>query len=136
MWLHIAREYTERWHHQQQIREAIGRPLLTNPYWFSPVLATFAHGLPRSYSGVKASDGTKVRVKIAGASGGTLVMRTYSGWVLCEDELGETAAHHDEIDAWKLFTKSMPRDVARSKIEVEGDEELALKALNTVSIIA
>ena len=41
----------------------------------------------------------------------------------------------DEIDAWKLFTKSMPRDVARSKIEVEGDEELALKALNTVSII-
>ena len=31
MWLHIAREYTERWHHQQQIREAVGRPLLTGP---------------------------------------------------------------------------------------------------------
>ena len=42
----------------------------------------------------------------------------------------------DEIDAWKLFTKSMPRDVARSKVEVEGDVELALKALETVSIIA
>ena len=41
-----------------------------------------------------------------------------------------------EIDAWKLFTKSMPRDFARSKVEVEGDVELALKALETVSIIA
>ena len=139
MWLHIAREYTERWHHQQQIREAVDRPLLTDPDWFSPVLATFVHGLPRAYSGVEASDGTKVRVKIAGASGGTwVVMRTYSGWVLCEDELGETAAQLTigEIDAWKLFTKSMPRDFARSKVEVEGDVELALKALETVSIIA
>ena len=138
-WLHIAREYTERWHHQQQIREAIGRPLLTDPNWFSPVLATFVHGLPRSYSGVKASGGTKVRVMIAGASGGTwVVMRTHSGWVLCEDELGEPAAQFTigEIDAWKLFTKSMPRDVAQSKVEVEGDVELALKALNTVSVIA
>ena len=25
-WFDIAREYTERWHHQQQIREAVGQP--------------------------------------------------------------------------------------------------------------
>jgi uncharacterized protein (TIGR03083 family) len=24
-WFHIAREYTEKWHHQQQIREAVGQ---------------------------------------------------------------------------------------------------------------
>ncbi|HEY9196370.1 MAG TPA: maleylpyruvate isomerase N-terminal domain-containing protein, partial [Mucilaginibacter sp.] len=24
-WMHLAREYTEKWHHQQQIREATGR---------------------------------------------------------------------------------------------------------------
>ena len=23
-WFHIARDYTEKWHHQQQIREAVG----------------------------------------------------------------------------------------------------------------
>ena len=139
MWLHIAREYTERWHHQQHIREAVGRPLLTDPDWFSPVLATFVHGLPRAYSCVDAPIGTRVQVTIAGASGGTwLVARTDSDWVLCEDEPGETAAQLTigEIDAWKLFTKSMPRDFARSKVEVEGDVELALKALETVSIIA
>ncbi len=25
-WFHIAREYTERWHHQQQIRDAVDKP--------------------------------------------------------------------------------------------------------------
>ena len=36
MWLRVAREYTERWHHQQQIREALGRAFLTEPQWFAP----------------------------------------------------------------------------------------------------
>ena len=139
MWLHIAREYTERWHHQQQIREALGRPLLTAPHWFAPVLATFVHGLPRAYSGVDAAIGASVRVTIAGASGGAwLVARADSNWMLCEDEPRKTLAHLtiDEIDAWKLFTKSITRDVVESKVAVEGDAQLALKALDTVSIIA
>ena len=84
MWLHIAREYTERWHHQQQIREAVGRPLLTDPDWLAPVLATFVHGLPRAYSEVSAPTGTKIRVTISGPSGGTWsVAHTDSEWVLC-----------------------------------------------------
>ena len=139
MWLHIAREYTERWHHQQQIREALGRPLLTGPDWFGPVLATFVHGLPRAYSGVGAAIGTSVRVTIAGSSGGTwFVARADSKWLLCEDEPRKTLAHLTigEIDAWKLFTKSITRHVVESKIAVEGDTQLALKALDTVSIVA
>ena len=139
MWLHIAREYTERWHHQQQIREAVGRPLLTNPDWFAPVLATFVYGLPRAYSGVDAAIDDSVQVTIAGASGGTwFVVRADSKWLLCEDELRETLAHLtiDEIDAWKLFTKSTTRDDVEPKVAVEGDTPLALKALDTVSIIA
>ena len=127
MWLHIAREYTERWHHQQQIREALDRPLLTDPQWFAPVLATFVHGLPRAYSDVDAAIGASIRVTIAGASGGAwLVARADSNWMLCEDDLGETAAHLtiDEIDAWKLFTKSITRDLVESKVVVEGDSQL------------
>ena len=139
MWLHIAREYTERWHHQQQIREALGRPLLIGPDWFAPVLATFVHGLPKAYSGVDAAIGGSVQVTIAGASGGTwFVVRADSKWLLCEDDLGEQAARLtiDEIDAWKLFTKSIAREDVESKVAVEGDAQLALKALDTVSIIA
>src|SRR5215213_8131587 len=48
VWLDLAREYTERWVHQQQIRDAVGRPGLQEPEWFAPVLATFVQGLPRA----------------------------------------------------------------------------------------
>ncbi len=139
MWLHIAREYTERWHHQQQLREAASKPLLTDPVWFAPVLATFAHGLPRAYCNIRASGGTMVEVKISGPSGGTwVVARNDAGWVLCEGPVGEPAARVviDEIDAWKLFTKSIARDIVEGRTVIEGNRELGSKALDTVSIIA
>ena len=139
MWLHIAREYTERWHHQQQIREAVGRPLLTDPDWLAPVLATFVHGLPRTYSEVSAPTGTKIRVTISGPSGGTWsVAHTDSEWVLCDSNVAESAARVtiDEVDAWKLFTKSIARDIVESRVVIEGDQSLGWKALDTVSIIA
>ena len=139
MWLHIAREYTERWHHQQQIREAVCRPLLTDPVWFAPVLATFARGLARAYCNVIAPTGTMVEIRISGPSGGTwIVARNDAGWMLCDGRIGEPAAQVviDEIDAWKLFTKSPARDIVERRIVIEGDRELGSKALDTVSMIA
>ena len=113
MWLHIAREYTERWRHQQQVREAVGRPLLTGPDWFAPVLAAFVHGLPRTCSEVSAPTGTTVRVTIPEASGRTWPAALIeSEWAPCDNETAE------------------PRVVS------EGDQELGSKALVTVSIIA
>ncbi|HST58861.1 MAG TPA: maleylpyruvate isomerase N-terminal domain-containing protein, partial [Longimicrobium sp.] len=37
-WMDVGREYTERWHHQQQIRDAVGQPGLTGARWMRPVL--------------------------------------------------------------------------------------------------
>ena len=139
MWLHIAREYTERWHHQQQIREAVGKPLLMEPGWFAPVLATLVHGLPQSYANCDAPVGTTVRVTISGPSGGLwLVAHTDSAWVLCENEHLVTDAQLtlDEIDAWKMFTKSIDRDSLASRVLIAGNRDLATRALATVSIIA
>lgn len=45
-WLDVAREYTERWVHQQQLREAVGYPGLTEEEFAGPVVETFARGLP------------------------------------------------------------------------------------------
>ena len=47
-----AREYTERWHHQQHIREAVSRPGLEEPMWMRPVFETFVRGLNRSLKDV------------------------------------------------------------------------------------
>ena len=57
-WLDLARELTERWHHQQQIREAVGAPLLNDETFLRPVLATFARALVPPFRDVDASVGT------------------------------------------------------------------------------
>jgi uncharacterized protein (TIGR03083 family) len=47
VWLDVARGDMERYVHQQQIRDATGRPRL-GPAFTSPVLTTAAHALPRA----------------------------------------------------------------------------------------
>ena len=111
MRLHIAREYTERRRRQQQVREAVGRPLLTGPDWFAPVLATFVHGLPRTCSEVSAPTGTTVRVTISEASGRTWpVARIESEWVPCDNETAEPGVVIETV------TKSLdPRPWSQSR---------------------
>ena len=46
MWVHVAREFTERWTHQQHIRDAVGRPGMTERRYLHPVLDTFVRALP------------------------------------------------------------------------------------------
>ena len=55
-WFDIAREYTERWHHQMQIREALNKPLLLSKRIYLPVLETFMQALPFHYSKIQNSN--------------------------------------------------------------------------------
>jgi uncharacterized protein (TIGR03083 family) len=71
VWLDVAREYTERWVHQQQIRDATGRPGLDDPRHIAAVVATFVHALPPSLAAVPAPPGTTVDLEVTGAGGGT-----------------------------------------------------------------
>jgi uncharacterized protein (TIGR03083 family) len=46
-WFHVAREYTERWHHQQQIRLAVGQTeVLFSDELYLPLLHTFMGPCP------------------------------------------------------------------------------------------
>lgn len=54
-WFDTARELTERWHHQQQIRLATHRPGIMTPDLYHPVLDCFLRGLPHAFLEVKAS---------------------------------------------------------------------------------
>jgi hypothetical protein len=42
----------------------------------------------------------------------------------------------DEDHAWRLFTKGMSKEEARRVARIEGNEALAERALDTVSILA
>jgi uncharacterized protein (TIGR03083 family) len=59
VWLDVAREYMERYVHQQQIRDATGRPPLGAAFT-GPVLETAAHALPRALDRVTRPAGTVV----------------------------------------------------------------------------
>src|SRR5260370_10947240 len=81
VWFDIAREFTERWHHQQQIRDATGKAPLYDPYFLAPVLDTFVRALPHSFRQVSAPDGTAVRFESSGCAGGACVLvRVRSAW--------------------------------------------------------
>ncbi len=53
-WFDICREFTERWHHQQQIRDATGRPPLHDPYFLAPVLMAGRSGTRKRLKPVTA----------------------------------------------------------------------------------
>ena len=138
-WLDVAREYTERWMHQEQIREAVGAPGLREPRLFGPVLSTFVHALPHTYRDVAAEDGTAVRVVITGEAGGAWwLVRQGGEWRLFEDVSGsaQTVVTLSEDTAWRLFTKGLELASVEALVHREGVEELGRPFLSTVGIIA
>jgi uncharacterized protein (TIGR03083 family) len=70
VWCDNARELTERWHHQEQIRLASNRPGIMTPPLYHPVLDTFLRGLPHAYRDVAAPIGTAVLIEVSGDCGG------------------------------------------------------------------
>src|SRR6266571_3595648 len=80
-WFDTARELTERWHHQQQIRLATNRPGIMTSELYYPVLDCFLRGLPHAYLEMPAPLGTNILVEISGEYGGTWVLsRDAAGW--------------------------------------------------------
>lgn len=138
-WFDVARELTERWHHQQQIREATGRPGIMTPRLYGPVLDTFMRGLPHAYRAVEAADGDTVRFDVTGDCGGSWWLHRANGaWRLLAAEDGRVVARTpipQEI-AWRIFTKGIGRDAARAAVTVEGDTALGAHVLEMVAIVA
>ena len=70
-WFDVAREYTERWHHQAQIRLAVDRlPPLMVSRLHAPVVATFMRAMPYALRTVAAGEGARVAVVVEGDGGG------------------------------------------------------------------
>src|SRR5260370_29221075 len=92
-WFDTARELTERWHHQQQIRLATNRPGIMTPNLYHPVLDCFVHGLPFLYRDVDSPAGTAILLEISGDCGGRCFLsRGATGWTLPETFTGAVAS--------------------------------------------
>jgi uncharacterized protein (TIGR03083 family) len=138
-WFDQARELTERWHHQQQIRLAVGAPALDDPRFSRPVLETFLHALPWRYSAVTAAQGATVSIDIVGAETYSYALsRGNAGWSLHRGrpEAPLAAVRLGEETAWRLLTRSLSGDGARDRASVEGDAKLLGPFFSTLAVMA
>lgn len=137
-WFDIGRSYTEYWHHQQQIRDAVGAPGLTERELMHPVLAIFMRALPHTYREVTAAEGVTVTVSITGDAGGTWsLMKNADGWRL--EEGGSSGALSrvtlSDDTAWRLFTKGLSFETAGTRVAIEGDRTRGEPFLRTLAVM-
>jgi uncharacterized protein (TIGR03083 family) len=138
-WMHIAREYTEKWLHQQQIRVAAEIPGLMEREWFYPFIDTFMMALPYTFRNTTAKENTTVQLHITGDAGGYWLLTSINGkWLLSKDCIENPTTQIDiEPDiAWRLFSKSIRPKQLKQGIVVAGDAGLAEIALQMVSVMA
>lgn len=138
-WFHIAREYTEKWHHQQQIREAVNKPGIISREFYYPLIDTFMQALPHTYRNIQAKNGQSVQITITSESGGNWFL-SYgnSGWALHKDKPAQpdSIVIIDPDTAWKLFTKALTGGEAEKRIKFMGDASLSKPILTMLSVMA
>ncbi|WP_280378127.1 maleylpyruvate isomerase family mycothiol-dependent enzyme [Nocardia wallacei] len=138
-WLDIARDYTEFWVHQQQIRDAVARPGADDAELLRPVVVAFLHALPAALRDHPRPPGAAVLIEVTGAAGGTwAVVSDGAAWDL-------TAAGTDAAAAvvrmaadtvWRLGSRGITVEQARRRCELEGDHELTAAATTLLAVVA
>ena len=150
-WFDVARELTERWHHQQQIRLAVNEAAdaapsanaarslhaIMTPELYHPVLDCFMRALPFHYRSTVAPPGAAIRIHVTGDCGGDWHLYRADSWVLAAEPAGSIAATvtiPQEV-AWRIFTKGIARTAAREHVRVSGDAALGSHVLEMLAIV-
>jgi mycothiol maleylpyruvate isomerase-like protein len=134
LWFDLAREFTERWVHYQQIREAAqpaGHDNQQDEY-LPLVLRTFIWGFPHQYQ-APAPTGTTIALEIADI-GTWMLTRTATGWTLDEAQAAAPAASLRMTGeaAWRLLTGAR---YDTRQVQPSGEPALAEPLLRVRGII-
>jgi uncharacterized protein (TIGR03083 family) len=114
-WMDIGREYTEWWHHQMQIRDAVGAPLLLDAKWLGPLLDISVRAIRPSAPTLLTVDGYQFALGPGGAP--IVTIRT------------------DADTAWRmLFNALSPEEIA-ARVAIEGDADAARAVVDARSVI-
>lgn len=135
-WMDTGREYTEHWHHQMQIRDAVGAPkILLQPEWMTPLLDISVRALPHTYRSVEAPGGTTVILNVSGETAGSWsLVRDAARWYITAGAGANPDASVDIAadDAWRLLYNA---PVDRSRIVITGDTTLAAPLVRARSVV-
>lgn len=138
-WFHIAREYTEKFLHQQQIRDAVDKPGIMTKEFFYPFIDTLMRALPYTFKTIQAPTRTKVGIEISSEIGGYwAIEKNENSWNLLlgnQSDL-DSKVILDPDSAWKLFSKSWRPEQVLDKVIFHGDRKLGEHALTMLGFMA
>jgi len=137
-WFDIGREFTEQWHHQAQVRDAVGAPPLGDPRWLHAVLLIALRGLPHAYRDAPAATGKSLAIEVTGAAGGVWTLRRdedrFRLWAGQEE--GESArVTMSDDSAWRLLFNALPPGSADALVSRSGEPALSAPLLRARSVI-
>ncbi|WP_304067671.1 maleylpyruvate isomerase N-terminal domain-containing protein [Pedobacter glucosidilyticus] len=137
-WFDIAREYSERWLHQQQIRFAFNNQEILDPKFYSPYLEIIMEALPYTYQKINAEIGKTVALEVVGPAGKRWTITKDKKFWIFDDENKEADAliYIDQQIAWLLFSKGIRAEEAGQFYQIHGERNLALPVLNMLTIMA
>ena len=139
VWLDVAREYAEFWVHQQQVRDAVGRPGANGDQLTWPVVDTFLRAVPHALRHLSPGPGTCLHIQVTGPGGGSWkVQRQNATWTV---DRGWPARPADALIRlssdclWRVATRGIPVEAAREQAMLSGDRVLGAAMLRLVAII-
>ncbi len=133
LWFDLTREFTERWVHYRQIREAAVPGQSQPPDEYLPlVLRTFIWGFPHQYQ-APAPPGTTIALEVPDI-GRWHLTSTAAGWSLDEGEAAAPAAslRMSGEAAWRLLTGAR---YDQREVRLSGDPALTEPLLRVRGII-
>lgn len=137
-WFDIGREFTELWHHQQQIRMAVEADARSDPRYLGAVIDVAVRGLPHAYRDVPAEPGQTVVIDVSGDAGGRwTLLREADRWTLLRGEppMATARIRLDADAAWKVLFNALSETSAARAVHVEGRAQLAAGLLRARSVI-
>ena len=123
-WFHIAREYTEKFLHQQQIRDAVNKPGIMTDELFGTFMEVVVQAFPHTFRDVEAESGTVITLEISSEVGGSWsIIKTKDNWELTyQRPANPTSLVTLSPDtAWKLISKSWKQEDVTDLATISGD---------------
>jgi len=137
-WMDVGRDYTELWHHQAQIRQAVGAAPLDAREWLFPVLDLGIRAVHRSWSDFEREPGTVLLVEVAGEAGGYWsIVREEGVWVIYQGAHPNptTKASMSAESAWRLLFNALDPSEAEAEISNSGDRSLFTRFLSVRGVM-
>ncbi len=137
-WFDVGREFTELWHHQQQIRLAVGAQPLPDRRHLRAVIEIALRGLPHAYRNVAAGAGATLVLDVSGEAGGQWTLaRDPDRWTLHAGSPSLFTARVSLSDdtLWRLLFNAIRAPEAAALRQVEGEQALAAPLVRARSVI-